>query len=452
MKSKYILLPLLILSSALMNAQEKQEIVKTGLNFGPIPAVAFDADKGLQLGAVLQIFNYGDGHNYPNYDSKVYLEFSYFTKGSRLLQVKYDNKSLMPGIRWSSAVRIDMDTAYDFYGYNGYRSYYNYPMVQSGKAGTGFLFSPFYKMKRSAVMVKSEFIGDIDAVDHLKWEAGLMAYWFDCGAVDLDNINKGKTEEQAFPSTVKTLYEIYHDCGIISDSEFNGGFTGGLRLGMTYDSRDKEGAPSRGIWAETHITAAPGFLSKNPYYKYSLTWRHYVPIVRNDKLTLAYRLNYEGTFGHNAPSYALPFMTQMGEKPDLDGMGSYYTVRGIMRARIVGLDMAVYNAELRWRFARFSLLNQNLALGLSMFSDGAMVTRQRDISALDSDVNPEYRVKGSEKEYPHISFGAGLRFIMNENFILAFEYGTPLTHYLKNSPLYNQDGTGAFYINLGYLF
>ena len=27
----------------------KKEIVKTGYNFGPLPAIAFDADKGFQL-------------------------------------------------------------------------------------------------------------------------------------------------------------------------------------------------------------------------------------------------------------------------------------------------------------------------------------------------------------------------------------------------------------------
>ena len=34
----------------------------------------------------------------------------------------------------------------------------------------------------------------------------------------------------------------------------------------------------------------------------------------------------------------------------------------------------------------------------------------------------------------------------------ASEYGAPVTHFMKNSPLYNQDGAGAFYINLGYTF
>ena len=34
---------------------EDGEIIKTGLNFGPLPVVAFDADRGFQYGALLNI-------------------------------------------------------------------------------------------------------------------------------------------------------------------------------------------------------------------------------------------------------------------------------------------------------------------------------------------------------------------------------------------------------------
>lgn len=43
----------------------------------------------------------------------------------------------------------------------------------------------------------------------------------------------------------------------------------------------------------------------------------------------------------------------------------------------------------------------------------------------------------------HGSAGAGLRFIMNQNFIVAFEYARCFNR---------QDGNGAFYINTGFLF
>ena len=58
----------------------------------------------------------------------------------------------------------------------------------------------------------------------------------------------------------------------------------------------------------------------------------------------------------------------------------------------------------------------------------------------------EYMAKGQEHDRPHITAGAGLRFIMNQNFIVCFEYGKPIGKYSK------QDGNGAFYINTGFLF
>ena len=161
-------------------------------------------------------------------------------------------------------------------------------------------------------------------------------------------------------------------------------------------------------------------------------------------------------------------MTVMGDWYDRDGMGGYRTVRGMMRDRVIGLDMATYNLELRWRFVRFQAFNQNIALGLNLFSDGTIVTRGRDMSfryqsgpqtgyisseAAERLRYESYMAAGRAKDTPHITVGTGLRFIMNENFIVAFEYGTPISHfYSKSHPLYNQDGTGAFYINTGYLF
>lgn len=450
MKKSLFLIALAILPSAVSTAQDKSEIVKTGLNFGPLPAVAYDADKGLQLGAILQIFDYGDGTNYPNYNSKLYIEASFFTKGSKLFQIRYDNKELIPNVRWSSSVRVNLDRAYDFYGFNGYRSYYDYDRVAMGKSGESYLFNPFYRYSRNEFLVKSDFLGRIN--DHLQWEAGVFANYFKLGSIDYDNINKGKDESQMFPEGTPTLFDFYKQAGLIGEKEADGGLAAGLRAGIVYDTRDKEGAPSHGIWAEAHITAALPGISETPYYRYSATWRQYLPIIKQDVLTFAYRLNYEGNFGSKAPFYALSYMTVMGEKNDLEGMGGFFTTRGIMRTRVIGLDMATYNAELRWRFCKFNIGKQNIALGLNLFSDGTMATRQLDMSGLSSITDKYVPILNADKDTPHITFGAGFRFIMNENFIVAADYGTPLTHFLKNSPLYNQDGTGAFYINLGYLF
>ena len=437
-----------------------QEIVKKGYNFGPLPAVAFDADKGFQLGALLNIYDFGDGSHYPNTRQQWYFEASFFTKGSQLFVVSYDSKFLIPGVRFSTALAVTNDKAMDFYGFNGYQSYYDHERVQAGKDGLDYLYTPKYRTERLAALFKTDFIGNIWD-NKLFWEAGYHLSHFKQGAINREKINKNKEESQIFPDNEPTLFEQYREWGIIPDEVADGGTNSTVRVGLLLDTRDKEGAPSKGIWAEAHVTAAPKWLgTTNPYYKYSATLRQYFPLVKNDILTLAYRLNYQGTFGKNAPYYVLPYITTMGQSYDRDGMGGFRTIRGIMRNRVQGLDMASYNAELRWRFVHFTLANQNIALGLNCFSDGTMVTKEYDMSfkrtpadfpttaafVAAAESYNEYMKMGLSTDRPHITVGAGFRFIMNQNFIVCLEYGKPVGKYSK------QDGNGAFYINTGYLF
>lgn len=466
-----------LLTSASLLAQEsgnataepkeksKKEIIKKGLNFGPLPVVAFDADKGLQLGALLNIFDFGDGSNYPNTRQSLYLEASFFTKGSQLFVISYDNKFLIPGVRWSTSAVLTNEKAMDFYGFNGYMSYYDHEMVKLGNDKDNklnYIYTPKYRLNRINFNFKTDFTGNIWN-NKLFWEAGyhlnnIKAGYDDRQALNLDKINKGKDDYKKFPETEPTLFDLYRRWGIISEDEAWGGFSSALRLGLLLDTRDKEGAPSKGIWAEAHVTLAPDWLgTTHPYYRYSATFRHYVPIVKDDVLTFAYRLNYEGTFGNSAPYYMLPFITVMGATYDRDGMGGYRTVRGIMRDRVQGLDMATYNVELRWRFVNFRKWNQNISFGLNLFSDGTMVTRNYDMSFRGAEEHraeyDEYMAKsGLSKDRPHITVGAGLRFIMNQNFIVAFEYGMPISKFSSDKAIKKQDGNGAFYINTGYLF
>ena len=440
---------------------ESKEIIKTGYNFGPLPAVAFDADKGFQLGALLNIYDFGDGENYPNTRQQWYFEASFFTKGSQLYVISYDNRFLIPGIRFSTALTVTNDKAMDFYGFNGYMSHFDYEKVDAGKKSDDmYIYTPKYRINRLAALFKADFTGNLWN-NKLFWEAGYHMSYFKVGAINREKINKNKDENKVFPDSEPTLYEQYRRWGIISDDVADGGFNSTVRLGLLYDTRDKEGAPSRGVWAEAHMILAPKWLgTSTPYYKYSATFRHYIPIVRNDKLTFAYRLNYEGSIGNDVPYYVLPYITTMGQTYDRDGMGGFRTIRGIMRNRVQGLDMASYNAEIRWRFVSFALWKQNIAFGLNLFSDGTMVTRQYDMSfgrdasefasvadfqAAKSEYD-DYMSRGLERDSPHVTVGAGFRFIMNQNFIVCLEYGKPVGKYHK------QDGNGAFYINTGYLF
>ena len=252
-----------LLTSASLLAQEssnattepagksKKEIIKKGLNFGPLPVVAFDADKGLQLGALLNIFDFGDGSNYPNTRQSLYLEASFFTKGSQLFVISYDNKFLIPGVRWSTSAVLTNEKAMDFYGFNGYMSYYDHEKVKLGNDKDNklnYIYTPKYRLNRINFNFKTDFTGNIWN-NKLFWEAGyhlnnIKAGYDDRQALNLDKINKGKDDYKKFPETEPTLFDLYRRWGIISEDEAWGGFSSALRLGLLLDTRDKEGAPS----------------------------------------------------------------------------------------------------------------------------------------------------------------------------------------------------------------
>lgn len=457
-----------------LRAQESNEKVITGLNFGPLPAVAYDSDKGFQLGALLNIFNYGDGSDYPYYKDKWYLGAYYFTKGSQAYDLMYDKFDIFPGVRLAASAKFELDKSYDFYGFNGYNAFYDYDRIKAGEDGSDYLFHPFYRRSLMNILVRGDFIGDFRILDNalgwnlpssLHWTAGYHFKYTKTSAIDINSINKGKSDNEAYPD-VPTLYDYYRAWGIIPDDQANGGIVSAIRAGLEFDSRDQEGAPSKGIWADAHLILAPSWLGTTTGYAgYVVNWRQYIPIIDRNTLTFAYRVNYQGTLGNTAPFYALNYLSVLGSDNDVEGMGGYKTTRGIMRSRVVGLDTALWTAELRWRFLRFPFIGQNFALALNAFTDGSVVTRELNtaynptatsdakLAALGAASKPLYdKFVLDTSDAPHITFGAGLRVIMNENFIVAFEYGKPLSSMNKNSSHYMQDGTGAMYINMGYLF
>lgn len=436
---------------------EKGEIIKTGTNFGPLPVVAFDADRGFQFGALLNLYNFGNGDTYPNPKSTWYFEASAYTKEGSIdsykLIVNYDNKTLIPGVRMSICSGYYKDAALDFYGFNGYESNYiapkelyengnfNYLDNETGQKlqEKGKFPKGFYRFGRDLIKAKIDFTGEI--AKNFYWEAGYNLSWVKASSFTPKGyeVMAGADFENG-----TTLFDLYKAWGIIPESQAESGFTSSIRAGLMYDSRNVENNPTKGIWAEAHVIAAPKWLgTTDPHYKYCATFRHYVPIVQ-DKLTLAYRAAYQGTFGKSSPWYAMPFYTNMGPKADNDGFGGYRTVRGLMLNRVQGQDVGFYNAELRWKFVDFKLWKQNIAFAISGFTDGAHVFKGYDMENKTGKYQDLYdKFVLNKKDGFHGSAGAGLRFIMNQNFIVAFEYARCFN---------KQDGTGAFYINTGFLF
>lgn len=95
-------------------AQDDTSEVKTGWNFGLLPAVSFDSDLGYQYGGLINLYQYGDGSRYPKYDHSLYFEVSRYTKGSGIYRFYYDSDRLLDNVRITADVSYLPDQAYDF--------------------------------------------------------------------------------------------------------------------------------------------------------------------------------------------------------------------------------------------------------------------------------------------------------------------------------------------------
>ena len=86
------ILSIILLCAAAFSAAAQGEVAKTGLNFGPLPAVGYSSDLGWHYGALSDIYWYGDGSTYPEYVWKANVEVSRYSKGNTVLHSFFDSK------------------------------------------------------------------------------------------------------------------------------------------------------------------------------------------------------------------------------------------------------------------------------------------------------------------------------------------------------------------------
>ncbi len=401
-------------------SKENAPVVKTGYSFVPFPLAGFDGAKGLLFGGLMNVYNFGDGSTYPNPKSSSYFEVSGYTGGSKTFVASFDSGSLLSGVRMNLAASYCADNAMEFFGFGGRQTLYDSSLTDG-----------FYKYDRGTFNVKADFSGKI--YEHLSWEVG---YHF--------NQFKVKDYHPQDSELEMSLFGLYKAWGIIPSEEKSNEHSSALRLGLVYDSRDYEGVPTRGILARAHITAAPKFLgSSDSYLKVHACLRQYIPIIK-ESLVLAYRLDYQEFLG-DAPWYAIPFYTPGGPVYDNEAIGGYRTVRGLLYNRVIGPSVGFVNAELRWKFAGFTIWNQDIGLMLSGFCDGISALKSFDVTNRTG-VFPKLYAKLIDTSRPdtfHLSTGAALKFILNRNFVLNIEYARALSA---------QDGTGVMYFNTGFYF
>jgi outer membrane protein assembly factor BamA len=437
MNTKSLIIALLLIVSSKLWAVDNDTIknTKKGWSFGAVPVVAFDSDIGFKYGGLVNFYHYGDGSLYPDYKHSIYLEWSRTTKGGGINQLTYDSKYLIPGVRVSGEVSYLTEQALDFYGFNGYKSSY-YSNFED-EDDSSYVSRMYYRMDRKMLRIRADFQGKLK-LKNFYWTAGLVHYNIQLDTVNTKKLNEGKSIDELIPYVNGGLWGYYREKNIVPDEESDGGSSTLLKLGIEYDTRDNEPNPMHGIWTSFMILIDPGFLGESSSYgKFNLTHRQYFTLVP-DRLSFVYRMEYQGKLFGKTPVYMLPLVINSGRYIDRDGLGGAKTMRGILRDRVVGEDMAFGNFEFRWKFISTVVLKQNIYLALSAFSDMGLVVREYKIN-----LGATPQIVEQQSDGLHTSTGAGFRFALNENFIVAVDYGIALD---------KRDGDSGLYINMDWLF
>jgi len=447
------LITLALLFAAAFTASAQEEIKKSGLNFGPLPAVTYSSDLGFQYGALLDIYQYGDGTVYPDYRWKINVEASRYTKGNSVLHAFFDSKYLIPGLRVSADLTYLGNKTSNFYGYNGAASLL-IPELNKIVDGQGL-----YLMRRDDLRFEFTLQGKIGG-SNWGWVGGVAFNRYVTGHAE----NKGLTSANDI-----SLYDIYLDHDIIPQAEAKGGNHLDIKLGVVYDTRDHENNPTRGTNIEAFLFGSPDFLNgkrdyRNDYLKLSIQLRQFVPI--GDRVVFSGHLGFQALLAGNAPFYSLQTIQPINRKIIItDGLGSYSTFRGTVANRLQGNSYLWANFEFRCTLAKFRWINQNWAITTNPFLDMGFVVspyRFEQMKTLALDDTPVATVGGKtytvadlytgRTDRLHVSAGLGLHVIMNQNFNVAFEFGKSFFDGYRFG-WKNNDGSGiGMRIGLNYIF
>ena len=429
--------------SILNSLQAQEKHIRQGWTFGVLPSVAYDADLGFQYGALTNIYYYGDGSTYPEYLHSIYAEAAYTTKKFGIFRTSYDSKYLIPNHRLSIDLTYLPDQMCDFYGFNGYQSDYNAAYTDGDDPA--YISRAYYKYRRDLFRFSADIQGEISKP--LYWNAGVGILSFAVGPVDVDRLNKFTRDEADYLPDTVTLFDHYVQYGYIRPDEATGGTHPYLHGGVTYDTRDRQQNPRRGIHADAFLTYYVGLGSMSEYnnLKFNAAFRHYLPIIEN-RLTFAYRVGTQLNVAGDCPFYLNTYLNQLYmQRVVYEGLGGANSVRGIMRNRILAPGVAFANVELRTQLFSFKVRKNMFYVGLNPFVDAGMVVQPYNDVVLDPNNAAEIAITDSRLYAPHLGGGCGLKVAMNDNFVLSVDWATA----------FDKQDNGKFsnlYIKMGYMF
>ena len=364
------------------------------LEISGVPALNFDADEGFGYGAIVAISDYGSGAQPYRYSVQPTVFLT--TGGRRDFTLFLDAPALLPN-RWrlTAFAGREQQLSAPYYGIGNSTDYD--PAIEAG--ATRYYYR--YGRDRSRASADLQHTLGVPAARLLVGAGGSREL------IDLTPFDSGTTligAERAGRSMPTGRINYF-------------------RVGLIWDTRDREIGPHSGTWADIIAQrATSGLGATNDFTRWTATVRRYQPL--GGRVTFAQRFVLQNANG-DVPFYELATV-QTEFKPQ-DGIGGSSTVRGLPKDRYVGRGLALSNSELRWRAADFTLRGRQSSVVLNSFADvGRVWEKGLDLS--------------TAFEGLHSGFGVGARLAFGSSFVIATDVG------------HSAQSTAPIYIGLGYLF
>ena len=385
---------LLIVVATTIPAQQPAS-APSGHSLAGLPSVNFDADEGFGYGALIQYYDYGYAGEQP-YRYTLQPAVFFTTRGRRDVTLFLDAPHLLPGDwRLGAQLAREQQITAPYYGVGN-----NSDNLESVTAGAN---PYYYRFGRTVLRANADFQHSL-GIPALRVLIGVATRNADVKTVPYDSgttLLAQQTAKGNLPTVKARL----------------------ARVGLVFDTRDKEIGPEHGNWSELLVQRAGRTLGGDQVFtRITGTVRQYIPLASS--LTLAERVVLQTVRGD--PAVSEIFVVQSSFRDD-EILGGATSIRGIPKNRYVGKGVAFSNSELRWAATTFNLSGHPARLILSAFADAGRVwTDGLDISQVGSDL--------------HVGYGGGARVAVGPSFVIAADVG------------HSSQSTAAIYLGLGYLF
>ena len=408
------------------------------LEVGGLPALNYDSDRGLGLGAVVNLARFDPAYEPYRWRLRLvlYATLKQAPGGGTEIgvhddQIKLDLPGLAGGwLRLRSIVGFRRFTTSGYYGLgNASRAETPWEEIDPDLDPDGYRvarrFHQYDRIYPYGRFYGSFALWDDSAPARRRRLDGFAGFGFAYNIVNLyqDSLLEQQARlAQDSSEDGQTLARLLHgtdDHALLQ-----------LTAGLLWDSRDHEYVPTRGTFVELSVRGSPGVEDDLYFAGMTLNARHFWPLY-GEHLVLASRALGDLLFG-NPPVYEL---AHFGSFDQADGPGGGWSVRGVPRYRFHGKVKMIGNLELRGRFLPFQIGNNQFHLGANLFLDAGRVWADYRDAALGGAA-----LDGELVDFA-VGAGAGLRLQWGETFVIRADPAWSPT-----------ERTFGFYIDIGHIY